>query len=210
MAVMAAIMANQDYNSDSNDNGSTGNLATSMLGIGAWLGADWARGRTRRITGDLGARLGLSPRTGPTIPGIKVGKKHWMHPTYTGKLKGWGEFQKEVELKSAGLGAKDAKKAYKSSSTRLFGAARTEALLTAGLRVANVAMLAPMLYGMTYHGFKGIQRLGFELERPGFGWGRTSLSAMASTDRQRSIQALHNSEFNGRSSMGQEAFLYHQ
>lgn len=78
------------------------------------------------------------------------------------------------------------------------------------LGVANFLTLAPMLYGASYHGFKGIQRLGYELERPEVGSGHLSLNAYASTDRQRAIMAMHNSEFNGRSAMGQEAFLYHR
>lgn len=78
------------------------------------------------------------------------------------------------------------------------------------LGVANFMFLAPMLYGAAYHGFKGIQRLGYELERPEMNAGHVTLNAMAATDRQRALQAMHNSEFNGRSAMGQEAFLYHR
>lgn len=75
---------------------------------------------------------------------------------------------------------------------------------------ANAAFfLAPALYGATYHGFKGIKKLGYELETPKMG-GHFTLNAMQATERQRTIAAMHNSEFNGRSAMGNEAFLMHQ
>jgi len=69
--------------------------------------------------------------------------------------------------------------------------------------------IAPALYGMTMHGFKGIKKLGFELETPNFG-GHFVLNASQATERQRAMMAMHNSEFNGRSAMGNEAMLYHQ
>lgn len=78
------------------------------------------------------------------------------------------------------------------------------------LGVANFLFLAPMLYGASYHGFKGIQRLGYELERPDMNAGSVALNGIAATDRQRAIRAMHDSEFNGRQSMGTEAFLYHR
>lgn len=84
------------------------------------------------------------------------------------------------------------------------------AITSRALGVANFLFLAPMLYGATYHGFKGIQRLGYELERPEMSSGHVALNALAATDRQRAIRAMHDSEFNGRQSLGTEAFLYHQ
>lgn len=212
MAVVAAMMANQGY---ADDGGTSPGFAMGDVAIlGGWIGADYYRNRKRREASVLGARLKMSPRTGPTLPWMAKNAKtnKWEASSkFTGELKGWGAFSKEADKIAEGrFESQVARKSFKSSATRLFGAARTEALLTSGLRIANAAMLVPMLFGMTYHGFKGIQRLGFELERPGFGWGRNTLSSMAFTDRQRSVQAMHNSEFNGRSSMGQEAFLLHQ
>lgn len=92
------------------------------------------------------------------------------------------------------------KSAIKMGSAQVLGSA---------LRMVNIYWMAPMLYGMTYHGFKGIQRLGYQLQKPNFGANMT-LSTQAFTDRQRGIQAMHNSEFNGRSAIGKEAGLYHQ
>jgi hypothetical protein len=68
--------------------------------------------------------------------------------------------------------------------------------------------IAPALYGMTMHGFKGIKKLGYELETPNAG-GHFVLNAAQATERQRALSAMHNSEFNGRSALGNEAQLYH-
>lgn len=69
--------------------------------------------------------------------------------------------------------------------------------------------IAPALFGATYHGFRGIKKLGYELQTPNMG-GHFVLNASQATERQRAIQAMHDSEFNGRSAMGNEAALYHQ
>jgi hypothetical protein len=75
---------------------------------------------------------------------------------------------------------------------------------------ANAALfLAPALFGATYHGFKGVMKAGYELETPKMG-GHFIVNAMQATDRQRALMAMHQSEFNGRSYMGNEAFLMHQ
>ena len=86
---------------------------------------------------------------------------------------------------------------------------------TAAINIGRFAMaanaaffLAPALFGATYHGFKGIKKLGYELETPKMG-GHFTLNNMQATERQRTLSAMHNSEFNGRSAMGQEAMLYH-
>lgn len=74
---------------------------------------------------------------------------------------------------------------------------------------ANMAFfLAPALFGATYHGFKGIKKFGYELDTPNMG-GHFIINSMQATERQRSIAAMHNSEFNGRSAFGNEAQLYH-
>lgn len=164
------------------------------LEMGGYMAAETLQSRLRK--GIRGARLqtGLNTRAG--VMG-------------SGKLKPWSTFQAEITAGEAGIESLAKKRAFRNQATRMFGASRVEALLSRGLGIANVMYLAPMLYGMSYHGFKGIQRLGFELERPELG-GHMTLNSMAFTDRQRSMQAMHNSEFNGRSSMGQEAFLLHQ
>ena|SRR6185369_3386122 len=174
-------------------------LVRTMAPMAAWWGAEIMRDKTRSFLKQSERVTGLSTRASK-IPGM---------PFSSGKLKPWSTFQADMVAKEASIEGLAAKKAFKSQATRLFGASRVEALLSRGLGIANVMVLAPMLYGMSYHGFKGIQRLGFELERPELG-GHMTLNSMAFTDRQRSIQAMHNSEFNGRSSVGQEAFLLHQ
>ena len=74
---------------------------------------------------------------------------------------------------------------------------------------ANAAFfLAPALFGATYHGFKGIKKLGYELESPKMG-GHFTLNNMQATERQRTLAAMNNSEFNGRAAMGSEAMLMH-
>lgn len=75
--------------------------------------------------------------------------------------------------------------------------------------LANVGLfIAPQLFGALYHGFKGIKKLGYELETPNMG-GHFVLNGAQATDRQRSLMAMHNSEFNGRSAIGNEAQLLH-
>lgn len=167
--------------------------------FGLWMGAESAQKHMRKVIRSGRIATGVNPRT-------MMG---------AGKLKSMSEFNAEVAAKEATmttfgkLEGMAAKRAFRNKAMGMFGASRVEALLTRGLGIANLMFLAPMLYGMSYHGFKGIQRLGFELERPEMG-GHMTLNSMAFTDRQRSIQAMHNSEFNGRSAIGQEAFLLHQ
>ncbi len=75
---------------------------------------------------------------------------------------------------------------------------------------ANMALfVAPWLVGMTHHGFRGIKRLGYEMDTPKMG-GHFQLNAMQATERQRALAAMHNSEFNGRSMLGNEAGILHQ
>jgi hypothetical protein len=104
----------------------------------------------------------------------------------------------------------EAQMAWKAEAKTAMWKKSASTVTSRALGVANFLFLAPMLYGATYHGFKGLQRLGYELERPEVGGGHLSLTAMAATDRQRAMQAMHDSEFNGRSALGQEAFLYHR
>lgn len=100
-------------------------------------------------------------------------------------------------------------KKFASAASSSFMKRRAGAVASKLTGVGTFLMLAPMLYGMSYHGFKGIQRLGYELERPELG-GHLTLTTAAFTDRQRAMQAIHNSEYNGRSAIGQEAFLLHR
>jgi hypothetical protein len=75
--------------------------------------------------------------------------------------------------------------------------------------IGTTMWVTPAIIGTIYHGVKGINKLATQLARPDFG-GRHALTSMAATDRQRSIQALHNAEYNGRSAIGNEAAIYHQ
>lgn len=198
-----------------------GGLITGLAPFAAWYFADRAKGKASDYVTRASARTGLSAYQGfskKLMPYSKysamVEKKVAGINTYgvmereaTGEKLFFGRFinkTREVERIVNGAAAKSA---FKSEAAMLFGASRTAAFLGKGLELANAGFLIPMVWGMTYNGFKGIQRLGFELERPGH---RLTLNSMAFTDRQRSIQAMHNSEFSGRSAMGQEAFLYHQ
>ena len=95
-------------------------------------------------------------------------------------------------------------KAARGAFSRM-GAART---LGKVLGVIDIAWMAPMLFGATYHGFKGIQKLGRRLETPNMMSG-LSLTSLAATDRARSMQAMHGTELNARRAIGQEAALLH-
>jgi len=77
------------------------------------------------------------------------------------------------------------------------------------LGVMNFMFIAPMLYGLTYHGYKGIQKLGYELDSPAFGR-NFAMPTAAFTDRQRAIQRMHDSEYSGRQFLGNEAVVYHR
>lgn len=124
----------------------------------------------------------------------------------------YGRYAAGVAKRNMGAATAEAvleKGAYKSALRKSAIKLGSASALGSALNMVNIYWMAPMLYGAAYHGFKGIQRLGYQLERPNLGSNMT-LSTAAFTDRQRGIQAMHNSEFNGRSSMGREAFLYHQ
>lgn len=118
--------------------------------------------------------------------------------------------EQEAVLKSAESKLTEAtlKRTVMVEGRRAFSLARGGAFLGRVSALADAAFLAPLLFGMTYNGFRGIQRLGFELERPEMG-GRLSLSTMAFTDRQRSIQKMQMAEINGRTALGSEAALMH-
>jgi hypothetical protein len=125
-----------------------------------------------------------------------VGTKNYSHKKYRQAMRG-----AESRIMNPKQFARRAKLSFaRKSAAPLVGR-------LAGL--TNIMFMAPMLYGMAYHGFKGIQRLGYQLERPDFG-GQMTLPTAAFTDRQRALQAMHNSEFNGRSAIGNEAGLYHR
>jgi hypothetical protein len=106
-----------------------------------------------------------------------------------------------TKIKSAESFASTAERAY------FRGAAGQALRHFAG--AANMALfIAPGLFGMTYHGIRGIKKLGYELETPAMG-GHFITNGAQATERQRVMGALHNSEFNGRSAIGSEAQLYH-
>lgn len=108
----------------------------------------------------------------------------------------------QVKLGDAAL-----KNTIMSEGRKAFMYARGAQALGRISAVMDFAFLAPMLFGAVYSGFKGIQRMGYELEAPSH---RITLSTAAFTDRQRAMQKMFNVEYQGRSALGLEGFLYHR
>lgn len=168
-----------------------GNWVGSTLLMGGWMLTDFGKDRLTKFNRGLKIQTGMNPKT------------------MMGQSKSWATWQGEMAARETNIASLEAKKIFRNKATQLYGGSKLAGALTKGLGIANMLVLAPMLFGMTYHGFKGIQKLGMQLERPELG-GHLTLNSLAFTDRQRSIQAMHNSEFNGRSAMGQEAGLLHR
>jgi hypothetical protein len=219
------------------DNGQSGmHQAAGGMGFMVWMGADFAldyayvkmRDHLEKPGGFSGLNPGLikgmdsAKKHGPFNMGATVRKWRGQAPKNTkGRvdkfLNNYYDTKYEQNVSRANSTLAEGQKAAKLMGRSEFkGAAHSAYAKTQGMRriyrlaqLSQTAMLAPMLFGMTYHGFRGIQKLGMQLGRPELG-GHLTFSALAATDRQRTLQGLANSEFAARRALGNEAALYHQ
>jgi len=76
------------------------------------------------------------------------------------------------------------------------------------LGAANFLFIAPLVYDTAKAGYAGIRDAGSMLRS--VSWGSMNLPQMAATERQRALSALHNSELNARSALGNEASYMHR
>lgn len=179
------------------DNIGPGSSAMWNLGlIGIQWGAEWGGERLTHRAQSIASKYKLQLMKPGKIP-------------FTRRVATSVEADAEIARAGAALESNVLKKAIMSEGKKAFSLARGGAFLSRVSGLANLAWLAPMLFGMTYNGFKGIQRLGYELERPEMG-GHLTLTTAAWTDRQRSFQKMMMSEYNGRTALGNEAGIYHR
>jgi hypothetical protein len=217
------------------DQGSSGmKQASGGMGILLWAGADFAldyayskiRKNLQNPTGFAGMNKGL-------VKGMEKSKQagwlNWKNdyrkmrgqaPINTkGRtdkfLNNYYDSKVEHEVFNDSFKLKEGEEVAKTlTRSEFMGAARSAYTKTQVMKkfyklaqFSQTMWLAPMLFGATYHGFKGMQKLGMNLGRPELG-GHLTFTALAATDRMRSMQALANSEFSARRSLGNEAAMY--
>jgi hypothetical protein len=206
-----------DYNdSESHNSGWVGTAQTGLFLFGVVGGQVLNKMRDDpfyEMHSHFGARIGGYGKYVRKAEGLKKKGGKAAVDAYTDKA--YSQYASEA----AGYAAETAKgktaevvldkAAFKSQISKSMARRTTGKILEKALWFSDVLFMAPMLYGAAYHGFRGVQRLGYQLARPNFG-GNMTMSTAAFTDRQRRIELMHNSEMNGRSAIGQEAFLLHR
>lgn len=190
-----------------------------FMNLGAEFGSRWAAGHMRKKA--LGLRREAASRRRGAMRVFGFNKNMNLNDTWTNTRTGVGILDKGPKNSNANsfLRKKSkispaAKSAYRGTRMAAAGARRLEATAKNLRKVGKLAAWAPL----AFMAFDMVSALGnmpapssAAIPRKSAGLSGTFMdTGMAYTQRQRALQAMHNSQYAGRSALGNEASLMHR